>query len=190
MSESAAPDAWGYYDMHSTPTHVSLLHSFDDPAKDIRVTRSPLPPLRTIRRTTCLHQLAGATDLSSLAGTAPTGLSSSSSATLFAVPPLPKHSPTVHTLPAMPASPLRDVVTGKLLEKVGLLRRNGETVHVALKHQWLSWQVVDPNTFQPVAKAKKQSALLTLDTAAVARTSATSWTFTNRTCFLLFGPHV
>ncbi|KAG9414378.1 hypothetical protein AC1031_013575 [Aphanomyces cochlioides] len=140
-SSSSYTSEWGFFAAHETPTK----HSFHDhPLKDLRTIPSPqLRPLRTIRRaTTCLYQLG---DLPPI------------------VPPLPKHTRVHVDLPPLPNHPLRDHTTGRLLEKVGVLKYNHQQVVVSLRHQYLSWVPVKDKTFEPLKNKPKQSVLVLQD---------------------------
>ncbi|ETV70217.1 hypothetical protein, variant [Aphanomyces astaci] len=207
MHESPADATWGYYDLHSTPTASPYMsarrHSrHESPSSSFKQhTRgslcSPLPPpLRTIRRVTCLHQLGGRSPNESLTNLdTSSGSGAPTSSTMMMVPPLPKHSPTIHkwiSLPPPPPPPPPPTIhqytpqvessvymrhrppsamDGSptpllLMAKIGILRQSHRTVVVSLQHQHLTWHAVDAS-FRPVHGCVKHDLVLTPGTTSV-----------------------
>ncbi|RLO05424.1 hypothetical protein DYB28_004538 [Aphanomyces astaci] len=203
MHESPADATWGYYDLHSTPTASPYMsarrHSrHESPSSSFKQhTRgslcSPLPPpLRTIRRVTCLHQLGGRSPNESLTNLDTTsGSGAPTSSTMMMVPPLPKHSPTIHKWvessvymrhhppSAMDGSPMPLL----LMAKTGILRQSHRTVVVSLQHQHLTWHAVDAS-FRPVHGCAKHELVLTPGITSV-QTAKKHWTITTSTYYTL-----
>ncbi|RQM30942.1 hypothetical protein B5M09_012039 [Aphanomyces astaci] len=172
MHESPADATWGYYDLHSTPTASPYMsarrHSrHESPSSSFKQhTRgslcSPLPPpLRTIRRVTCLHQLGGRSpneSLTNLDTSSGSGAPTSSTMMMVESSVYMRHRPPS----AMDGSPTPLL----LMAKIGILRQSHRTVVVSLQHQHLTWHAVDAS-FRPVHGCVKHDLVLTPGTTSV-----------------------
>ncbi|ETV92782.1 hypothetical protein, variant 3 [Aphanomyces invadans] len=205
MTDAAAGTdaAWGYYDLHSTPTASPYLRhqrrsystSPHQPHPDAKVASCAPLPLRTIRRVTCLQQLGGmSTAHSSLSSNNVAGVTNA-----LTVPPLPKHSPTIHKWVSLPPPPtpttphVNRTSAGaipdsapphELMVKTGILRQSGRTVVVSLQDHHLAWQAVD-SAFQPL-KGTTKHILVVAPLLTTVQAFQKHWTITTNNTVLRF----